>query len=124
MAKWGRWSHEQAFVTARSTVSGSRKECLAVLVERDGSNPAVTSSSSRDVLRIKGGIPNQSGGERLEGLGRVLRQGANVREVVFVEGYGVRSEHDGTRVGGGGDGTGGAVSPEECFLFFRRAIGV
>jgi hypothetical protein len=48
MLKLGRRMHEQAFVAVRSPVSGPPKQRLAVLIEGDRSNAAMTSGGLRD----------------------------------------------------------------------------
>src|SRR5581483_2123542 len=88
--------HRQTDGTARRAIRQAGKGRLAVLIERDGSDAAMTSGGIVDVPRIKGRIAHQVGRIVIEREYGLAIERAEVREVVFIERLGIFGQHDGS----------------------------
>ncbi len=80
--------HEQALLAARSAIGLARQGSMAVLVEGNRADAAVTGGALVHIPGIKGRIRRDMGRELPEGEQRALVQGAEIGHIVLVEGLG------------------------------------
>jgi len=113
--------HAQADGTQRHTigVTGGR----GVSIERDGSTATMTSRRIGDRPCIGGGIGSELGGKRIEGMSGLTVQGAKRRDIAFMEGLGVLSQHTIAVIRRGGRSHTRTVAPETFLLLFCGTIG-
>ncbi len=116
--------HAQPDGTQRRAIRIALKDRVAMLIEGNGSNTAMTSSALIDVPGIKGGIGRHMGGIEAQRDDGTLVEGAIVRHIGLIEGLGVLSEHDIAIGGNGGRRHAGAIAPQVFLDFFGRAVGL
>src|SRR5947209_3742770 len=96
--------HTQAFGAAWGAIGIARDFFVAMAIERDGSDARPVSHRLIDVPVVVSGISGHMGRELIGGHDGLLEEGAIIRDVSFIEGQGVLSEHhlaiDGVCAGG------------------------
>ena len=86
MLEGERRRHGQGFGAERGAITGAREGGMAVLIEGDGSNPAMKGSFLVDVPGIKGGVSGQMRRKCSQSQGRLLIEGRKMGDVIVVEG--------------------------------------
>jgi hypothetical protein len=116
--------HGQADGTTRSAISQASKGYLGSLSEGDSGDASMASGSFLSIPGIRGGIPDEVGGELIEGKSGLAVKWAEKRDVVFVERLSVFGQDNGSILGNDGGSNTSARAPDEFFLLFRGAIGL
>jgi len=111
--------HGQATGTTRSAISQASERGCGRLSEGDGGEAAVASSGIRDVPCSRSSSSSKRRGILIEGSNDLTMEGANRRDVLFLERLGLCSQHHIASVGGSGSGDAGARAPKEFVLFLR-----
>lgn len=116
------WNHAVLHRATRSGIRVTGEGLMSVLIERHGSNPAMTGGSFVDIPGIEGSIGGDVGGILSQCKHGPLIHGTKVGHIVLIEGLSVFSEDDIAIVGGEGGSDARAVAPEILFDFFGGAI--
>ena len=64
------------------------------------------------------------GGELIESENRLMIQGTKIRDIAFIEGLSIFSQHDIAVIGVRRGSHARAIAPEEFFLLFGRTVGL
>src|SRR6266704_3342330 len=116
--KWEGGMHAQAFGAAWRAIRVAWHFFVAVIIERDGSNPLSVSHRFIDVPKVVSGISGHMSRELIGGHDGSLEEGTIIRDIGFVEGQGVLGQHHIAihRVRAGRDA--GAIAKKTFLLFF------
>ena len=118
MSELKRRNHTPAFVADGNGIDITGGVRMSVSIEKDGTDAAVASSAFINIPGIKSSIRRDMGGELVERNDALFIEGAEIGDIVLVEGLGEFCQDDIAIVGNRGSSHLGAIPPKVFFLLF------
>ena len=114
--------HTQPFGTNGNGINIACSIAMSMFIEWHGSGPSMTSRMFVDVPRIKSSISGDMGGKLVQCDDGLLIQRSVVGDISYIEGLGLFSQNDITRVWSSSSSHAGAISPQIFFFLFFGSI--